>query len=513
MKKYMSKIVCGYILLAASTIFVSCSDLLNQEPQGQWIAKDNTGGSFASDVFSMYAKARGFHVTTGNVPLAIHNVRCEDIEKGSTASDGAAWEPMFDNFIYNASQSMLQTYWTENYAIVHIANNILDAIKKAEEQGTLNDGDLINKSEAHFFRAFIYFNLVRAFGEVPLIDFAITDAAQTNVPKSSVDKIYELIDSDLEEAAKYLPVTWGAQYPGRLTWGAAKSLHAKTYMQRNDWTNMLTLANEVINSGIYNLNTPFEEIFRETGENCSESIWELQCTATDELKGSNEIGSQYASVQGVRGAGEWNLGWGQCTPTENLGNAFEPGDPRKDETLLYFYKTGEDPASCPPNKPWGEKPVANAAVINKYYNKKSYTNPALRAKYTTGGYWVNVRMIRLSEVLLIGAEAANELGQVDLALDYLEQVRARARKSSSDPTVLPKVTTRDKVELRNKIKHERRIELAMEWDRFYDLVRWGDAQSVLGAAGKTYLPKHQYLPLPQSEVDKSNGVLVQNPNY
>lgn len=510
MKKYISKVLCAGMLFTASTILVSCSDLLNQEPQGQWIAKDNTGGSYASDVFSMYAKVRGFHVTTGNTALAIHNVRSEDVEKGSTASDGTAWQPMFDNFVYTASQGMIQTYWTENYAIVHIANNVLSAI---DEAGELNEGDLINKAEAHFFRAFIYFNLVRAFGEVPLIDFTITDAAQTNVPKSSVEEIYQLIDSDLTEAAKYLPLTWGTQYPGRLTWGAAKSLHAKTYMQRNDWANMLPIANEVIASGIYNLDTPFEEIFRETGENCSESIWELQCTSTDELKGSNEIGSQYASVQGVRGAGDWNLGWGQCTPTQNLADAFEEGDPRKDETLLYFYKTGEDPATCPANKPWGEKPIANAAVTNKYYNKKSYTNPTLRAQYTNGGYWVNVRMIRLSEVLLIAAEAANELGQTDLALNYLEQVRSRARNSSSDATVLPKVTTTNQAELREKIKHERRVELAMEWDRFYDLVRWGDAQSVLGAAGKSYLPKHQYLPLPQAEIDKSNGVLIQNPNY
>lgn len=493
-------------------VFVSCDDLLKQEPQGDWTAKDNVGGSFASDVFSMYAKVRGFHVTAGTTALAIHNFRCEDIEKGSTASDGAPFGAMYDDFTYDASQSSLQNYWTSNYEIVHIANNVLAAIEEQSEN--LTDGDLINKGEAHFFRAFIYFNLVRAFGEVPLIDFVITDAAQTNVPKSTVAQIYTLIDSDLKEAEEYLPLTWGVQYPGRLTWGAARSLHAKTYMQRNDWGNMLAAAKDVVDSGIYNLDTPFETIFRETGENCSESIWELQCTATDALKGSNEIGSQYAAVQGVRGAGEWNMGWGWHTPTQLLADAFESGDPRKDETLLYFVRTSEDPSTIPANKPWNEKPIANNDVVNKYYNKKIYTNPTYRTQFTLGGYWVNIRMIRLSEVLLIGAEAANESGNTDLALDYLEQVRARARKSSATPaTVLPKITTTDKDELRAKIKHERRVELAMEWDRFYDLVRWGDAQAVLGAVGKNYLPKHQYLPLPQTEVDKSNGVLIQNPNY
>ncbi|MDR2473106.1 MAG: RagB/SusD family nutrient uptake outer membrane protein [Tannerella sp.] len=509
MKRNILQLLCAtglFILLP-----VACNDLLHQEPQGEWTAKDNKSGSHASDVFTMYAKVRGFHVTTGNTALAVHNVRCEDIEKGSTATDGVAWAPMFDDFNYSAAQSMLQTYWTENYAIVHIANKVLAAIEEAGSEEQLSEGDLFNKGEAHFYRAFIYFNLVRAFGEVPLIDFPLTDAVQANVAKSPVDKIYELIDADLTAAAQLLPPRWDAVFTGRLTWGAAKSLHAKTYMQRNNWTTMHALAKEVIDAGIYDLNTPFNKVFREDGENCSESIWELQCTATPTLPGSNDIGSQYAAVQGCRGAGDWNLGWGQHTPTQILADAFEPGDPRKDETLLYFLKASDDPATCPANAPWGEKPIANDLVINPYYNKKAYTNPALRAEFTKGGYWVNVRMIRYSDVLLMAAEAANELNYNAPALDYLEQVRSRAR--GGNPAVLPAVTTTDQNELRNKIRHERRIELAMEWDRFYDLVRWGTAPQVLGAAGKSYLPKHQYLPLPQAEVDKSNGVLIQNPNY
>ena len=494
----------GFLLLP-----VACDDLLDQQPQGQWTAEDNQGGSFASDIFTMYAKVRGFNVTTGNVALAIHNFRCEDVEKGSSATDGAAWATQYDEFNYTASMNGIAAYWTGNYEIVHIANKVLSDIKEIEAAGQLAEGDLINKAEALFFRAFVYFNLVRAFGEVPLIDFPITDAAETNIPKSSVEQIYTLIDSDLQEAATLpVPRTWGSQYPGRLTWGAVKSLHAKTYLQRNNFGNVLALTAEVIGSRQYDLNTPFNKIFREDGENCSESIWELQCTSTPELPGSNDIGSQYCQVQGCRGAGDWDFGWGWHTPTQQLADAFEAGDPRKDETLLYFYKSGEDPATCPANTPWGEKPMAGADVINKYYNKKAYGSPEMRAKYTKGCFWVNIRMIRYSDVLLMAAEAANELGNTNDALGYLEQVRARARGGSA---ILPKVTVTDKALLRTAIKHERRVELAMEWDRFYDLVRWGDAPPVLGSQG--YQAKHQYLPLPQAEIDKSNGVLIQNPNY
>lgn len=508
--KNIVKIISFCAVAGSLLLPVACEDLLDQKPQGEWIAEDNRGGSFATEVFSMYAKARGFNVTTGNVALAIHNFRCEDIEKGSTASDGAAWETQYDQFNYMASMGGISAYWTDNYAIAHIANKVLADIKEAEATGALSEGDLINKAEALFFRAFVYFNLVRAFGEVPLIDFVIADAAEANVPKVPVETIYALIDADLTAAAALpIPRTWGTQYPGRLTWGAVKALHAKTHLQRNNFGNVLALTSEVIGSRQYDLNTPFNKIFREDGENCSESVWELQCTYDASITDINEIGSQYCQVQGCRGAGDWNLGWGWHCPTQQLAAAFEDGDPRKDETLLYFYKTGEDPAAYPANTPWGEKPIANADVTNKYYNKKAYGNPTLRASQNKDSRWVNIRMIRYSDVLLMAAEAANEQGNTADALNYLEQVRARARGGNA--AVLPEVTTTDKALLRTAIKHERRVELAMEWDRFYDLVRWGDAPAVLGSSG--YQAKHQYLPLPQAEIDKSNGVLVQNPNF
>ena len=252
---------------------------------------------------------------------------------------------------------------------------------------------------------------------------------------------------------------------------------------------------------------------KEKGENCSESVFELQCTATESQPGSNDIGSQFASVQGVRGAGEWNLGWGQHTATQELADAFEEGDPRKDETLLYFIRNGkDDPESIPANKPYGEKPISNADVIAKYFNKKAYTDPAMRLKFTKGGYWVNIRLIRYADVVLMASEAACELGDLSSARNYLEMVRARARGNNIG--ILPEVTTNNQNELREAIRHERRVELGMEFDRFYDLVRWGIAKEVLHAAGKTgYQDRHALLPIPQDEIDKSNGVLVQNPNY
>ena len=161
------------------------------------------------------------------------------------------------------------------------------------------------------------------------------------------------------------------------------------------------------------------------------------------------------------------------------------------------------------NTPYGESPVSTA--MGAYFNKKAYTDPTLRRKYTRMGFWVNIRLIRYPDVLLMAAESANEKGLMGEASGYLEQVRAHARGTLTN--VLPKVESLDQSVLREAIRHERRVELGLEPDRFYDLVRWGIAQEVLQAAGKNYQPKNALLPLPQTEIDKSNGVLVQNPDY
>lgn len=497
-----------YILTACSLSItqMGCSDLLNQAPQGELIDTDLTGGSYESEIFGMYAKMREFGLTSGTSALAIHSFRSEDAEKGSSSSDGAAYARMYDDFQYDTSDGMIQAYWSANFSLIHKVNSLLDDMKRNEN---LSNGDLVNKGEAQFIRAYTYFNLVRAFGEVPLIDFKINQSSEANIPKSSVAAIYALIDRDLTDAENSLPRFWDSKYVGRLTWGAARALHARTYMMRNDWSNLLTASTDVMNSKIYNLNTPFNEIFRESGENCSESIFELQCTATTSLPESEDIGCKYALVQGVKGAGVWNLGWGWNTPTETLAKAFEDGDPRRDETLLYFIKPGEPEGSIPANQPYNEKPVANNDVIAKYFNKKAYTNPTLRSQYTQFGFWFNIRLIRYADVVLMAAEAANELNDKKAAREYLEMVRSRARGKNTN--ILPKVTTDDQVKLRGAVRHERRVELAMEFDRFYDLVRWGIAEEVLGSKG--YVRKHALLPLPQAEIDKSNNVLKQNPDY
>ena len=486
----------------------SCNDFLDRDPLGQFTEDDAPNALVGGKMYNVYYLMRSYNITAGIPAFMVHMVRSEDSEKGSDAGDGADQAAMWDDFQYTASNGTLTAYWGQNYKIIYQCNEILDDLEKSENKDDIEN--VRTRGEALFFRAYCYFNLVRAWGEVPLVTFKVTESAEANIPKTTADKIYEQIDSDLTEAEKCLPLQWSTEYTGRITWGAARSLHARTYMMRNDWDNMYTASTDVIKSGQYNLNTPVDKVFTVEGENTGESIFELQCESTEAMKASDVIGSQFSQVQGVRGAGEWNLGWGWHMATTLMGKAFEEGDPRKDATLLYFRRTIEEPITPEnTNKPYGESPVSTA--MGAYFNKKAYTNPELRKKYTNDGYWVNIRIIRYPDVLLMGAESANEKGLTTEALGYLEQVRAHAR--GNNPDILPPVTSTDQNVVREAIRHERRVELGLEFDRFYDLVRWGIAKEVLQAAGKNYQDKNALLPLPQEEIDKSNGVLIQNPNY
>ncbi|GAB2767044.1 RagB/SusD family nutrient uptake outer membrane protein [Rhabdobacter roseus] len=489
------------VTFSVAMLATSCSDFLDREPLGRYIEEDIPAGSFESQVFGVYARMRTGGVS-GLPYIAVHNIRSDDADKGSSTTDGADAERIFDEFQYTRDFWLMNNYWADHYSLIIAANAVITDI---DSVGVSDAATLANRGEAKFMRANAYFNLVRAFGEVPKIDFKVLDAAQANVPKAPVSEIFALIDADLQDAAATLPVMWAdAKYTGRLTRGAALALQTKTYMWRSNWQAALNSAKMVIGLGTYSLVSDYGSIFRETGENNAESIFEIQAYYSPTL---TTLGVQYAQVQGVRGSGAWDLGWGWNTPNQRLANAFETGDPRKDATLLYSGQV---------NTPYNENvPPATTSIPRPYWNKKVYTNPSLRAANNSRfGQWMNVRVIRYADVLLWAAEAANELGGTQNttdALAWLEQVRARARGANT--TILPRITTTSQAEIREAIRHERQVEFGMENERFFDLVRWGIDVEVMQAAGKTYQARNRYLPIPQPEIDRSGGVLVQNPAY
>ncbi len=487
-------------MLLALMVISSCkSKFLDRQPLGRYVESDVPAGSYDSKIFATYAllRAGGFN---NHLYLGIMEFRSDEADKGSSVSDGAPHAQMYDEFQYDKSNGGIQEFWSAHYALIIAANTIISDI---DSLNLTDPNTLVNKAEAKFLRAYAYWDLVRAFGQVPKINFKIYDAAQVNKPKAPESEIFALIDEDLAEASGILPLSWDPKYISRLTKGAAITLQAKAALWRGDWAGALGFCKQVIALNRYGLVSDYGSQFRNTGENGPESIFEIQAYYSPTETG---LGIQYAQVQGVRGAGQWDLGWGWDVPTQKLVDEYETGDPRRIATILYSGQV--DPL-------FNENVPPEPTVPRPYWNKKIYTNPADRqALNNRFGNWMDHRILRYADVLLMAAEAANELGGAQNttdALGWLEMIRARARGTSGS---LPAVTTTDQALLRTAIRHERFVEMAMEEQRFYDLVRWGIDVTVLPASGSPlYQVKHRLLPIPQGEIDKSGGVLIQNPNY
>ncbi len=516
MKKINHRSVLWLTTLSSIVVIIiaGCGkNFLDREPQGQYTQETYPypGGSGPYDtyLFGAYSELRNFNVHSQSFITAT-SIRSDDADKGSTPADGGANAIDMDNFPVQPNNGFANTLWLGYFSLVNRCNIAIDQVRNNADIVATPDVKAQSEAEARFIRGYGYFMLVRLFGRVPLIDSVFTQAAsQSNVPQSQPAAIYAFIEADLQYAVANLPLNWDSKFVGRATRGAANGLLAKVYITQQKWAQAMAAANAVMTSGQYDLSTPFDRIFREEGENSKESVFEVQATSTTAIPSANGI--QYAQIQGIRGAGLWDLGWGWNTPSTYLEAAFEPNDPRRNRTILYTSTGGTIYQTI-----YGEN--IPAGLPNPRYNNKVYTNPSLRNSIGNRfGYWMNFRVLRYADVVLMYAEAANEVGgatNIDAARVALNSVRARARVGAPAGT-LPDVTTTDQALLRDSIRHERRIELAMEHDRFFDLVRWGVAQSVMNAAGKPNFNANRdvLLPIPQTQIDLSAGVLTQNPGY
>lgn len=494
MKIFLNKLIpskaIGF-MIAALIVTTSCNnDFLDVPPQGEqpneqfWVS----GEDAAKAVNAMYANLRAYN-QVAFAPIAIESLGSDNTEKGSSPSD-ATFLNNFNNYTASSTEGQINDFWAGQYQSVNFANQVLDNIPDIQMDENLKTRYL---AEAKFIRAYAYFRLVRAFGDVPLRLHVPEDVSEYNIPRSSKAEVYAAIEQDLTEAAAVLPPSYTGIDVGRATKGAALALHAKVAMYQNKWEEVLDLTNQVTGLG-YSLVPDFEQLFRVSNENSSESIFEIQAAVIP----GNPVASssQYSQVQGVRGS--VGGGWGFNIPTQDLVDAFEPGDPRMDATIIFRGETTPEGDVIPPT---GDNPR---------YNQKSYVP---FSDYVTGyneGAQQNIRVIRYADVLLMNAEANNELGNTADALESLEKVRARAR--GGDPTVLPEITTTDQVALRQAIWHERRVELAMEFDRYFDVIRQGRGEDVFGDLGWK-AGKNEVWPVPQPEIDLSGGTLTQNSGY
>lgn len=481
-------------------VSTSCTDdFLDRYPKGRWhhgnYTPDDTldkGILIEAKLAEAYATLRGWPFCWAN--LGMNNYTTPDVEKGSTPSDGGDIT-QFKSLSYTASNAPIADFYSACYSSIYLSNEALALVTALDDNEPLKNKYL---AEALFLRSVMYFRLAQAFGGVPYVDKVLGQDEKTPA-RSSRDEIWQKLETDLKIAIPLLPTRnalLANSNQGRATQNAARAVLAKVYMYQENWSAAYGMTTEIISSGDNSLNTPYDQIFTEAEEFGDESVFEVYC----EERPSEQIylGSQFAQIQGIRGIP--NLGWGFNAPSQVLMNAYESGDPRKAASIIADGDTLE-----------GKKIRADASGY-KFFNKKAYTKLSERGIYgrppEAQGTWVNIRVIRFADVVLMHAEAACELGNTNEALEKLEMVRARARGDES--AILPKITTTDINELREKIHQERRIELAMEWERFYDLVRWDEARTKIP---NFMIGKHELFPIPQTEIDKSEGVLTQNPGY
>lgn len=489
MKSLSFKIKFLKIKLLTAAVFIllltACKDnFLDVEPQGQRRTENffETAEDAIRSITACYGHLNTWKVN-GFAHLAITSITSDDAEKGSVPGD-ASFLNDFDDFTFTSTQFIINDYWTGQYEGINLCNQSIENIPNIQMDPNLKTRLI---AEARFIRAYYYFNLVRAFGDVPKVDHLPVTPEELNPTRSPKSEIYALIEQDLNAAAAVLPVSYSAENTGRATKGAALGMLAKVKMYQQDWAAVLNLTEQVM-AMPYSLVNNYYKVFRVQNENNSESIFEVQAQVNPNDCGSM---SQYSEVQAVRN----QFGWGFNVPTANLANAYKAGDVRREATLLFRGET----------TPEGDVIIASAP--NPMYNQKVYVSASVPNPCGWGyGRDKNRIVLRLGEILLIHAEAANEFGQTQKALTSLNRIRTRAG--------LAAVNITDKTLLRQAIWEERRVELAMEEDRFFDLVRQGRAGEVLRAQGKQFVSgKNEVFAIPQRQIDLSGGKLTQNPGY
>lgn len=479
------------LLLPVASVITGCKkSFLDVPPQAKqpsqqfWQSQDDA----TKAVNAMYANLRSWQ-EVAFAPIAVESMGSDDAEKGSVPGD-ATFMNNFDNFTATSTEGQLSDFWNGQYQEINLCNQVLDNIPNISMDASLKARYLL---EAKFLRAYSYFRLVRAFGDVPLRLHVPKDASEFNIPRTPKAQVWAAIEQDLNDAVA-LPASYTGADVGRATKGAVLALHAKVAMYQAKWADVKNYTDQVITSGTYSLFPNFEKLFRIENENCSESIFEIQCALIPGNAAASN--SQYSQVQGVRSS--LDLGWGFNVPTTDLVNEFETSDPRLTGTIIFRGTNTIEGDAIP------------TTASNPMYNYKSYVPFSGIVSGFNQGCQQNVRVIRYAEVLLMNAEANNELGNTVPAQTSLNAVRARARGGNSG--ILPNVILTDKTALRNAIWHERRVELAMEFDRYFDVIRQGRALTVFGPKGWK-ANKNEVWPVPQSEIDLSAGTLTQNPGY
>ncbi|MBV8328254.1 RagB/SusD family nutrient uptake outer membrane protein [Chryseobacterium sp.] len=485
-KKYIiaaAFLILGAVNQSCSNDFVDVSPTEAIPESSIDIYNNNDGAT--SFVTAIYAKFLDWNMSTF-AWIGVTSIVSDDADKGSSPGDTGSDKDILDALNFTPSTPSFKELFASNYQGINRCNQALKYIPQLDKADPALRDRLIG--EAKFLRAFMYFTLVKSFGGVPLVDripvSGVEEDKKMVLTRKTKEEIYAFIEKDLKDAIAVLPdrSAYTGANVGRASIGAAHALLAKVYLYQKKWQLAVDESNLVTG---YSLTQNFQDIYKVSGENNAESVFEINGSGGT----AGRAIQQYSQVQGARGTTGW--GWGFATPTQGLYDAYSATDTRRDATIIHKDMTLYDGYYVGPN------------VENKFYNYKAYSSD-YRSSASTD---VNIRYLRYAEVLLIKAEAMNELGQTSVAIPFLNMVRNRANIGNT-----PAVSQAD---VRTDIWKQRRLELAFEHDRWFDLVRTGQAEAAMAAdGGKVFkVGKHELFPLPQDFIMEAGGLSAQNPGY
>ena len=494
------------VLLLLTTVMGACKKWVEYSPINDYKITDLDYLKSESDYRAMAVGAYSPLSWLNQVVLIGDVITDNSVSGGESASDQLSLQQI-DNFTYTPVNSTLADLWQSAYEGVNRANYLYQYKDKNKAGETISfAGKDAMYGEVYFLRAYYYFTLVKMFGDVPLFTDRRLGVEDTRtLTRTAKTAVYAQIETDLKNAITVLPVVQTEK--GRATKYAAQALLGKVYLYQNKYTDAAAMLENVI--GKYSLVSDFNSIFLLAGENGPESVFEIQYsngTATyDWGHPTRNQGNLLVQQVGVRGLSGINgmpyaSGWSTNLPTQNLAAAFTAGDKRKAATIfdIEAYKTA-NPAY---NINYLVAPYRNTGMYDqKFLPRLGETSGQLELNYTN-----NFRTIRYADVLLMAAEANNKATATDdvKAQTYLNLVRRRAFGDNTHDIAATGSTLYD------AILNERRLELAMEGERFFDLVRTGKAATVLTPLGFV-AGKHELFPIPQTEIDVSG--LTQNPGY
>ncbi|MBF4491472.1 RagB/SusD family nutrient uptake outer membrane protein [Flavobacterium sp. JLP] len=484
----MKKIYISMFALSAF-FFTGCADDFLDVNQTESIStKDielfNNDSGATTFVTSIYSKFLDWDMSSfGWIGLA--SITSDDADKGSSPGDTGTDKDVLDALTYNSSNPSAESTFNAQYDGINRCNQALNIIPKLDKANPALRERLMG--EAKFLRAYMYFTLVKCYGGVPIVDHlpnpVSEDDKKMQLTRKTAAEVYAFIEKDLADAIAVLPLksAYAADEKARASKGAAYALLAKVSLYQKKWQQVVDNANLITG---YGLNPSYAKMFRLEGENDIESLFEINGVGSIPARGIQG----YSNTQGVRGAGGW--GWGFNVPSQSLLNAYEAGDVRKDATIIFRNSTLYDGRVIP------------STVENPMYNFKAYSSSYTDAWETDA----NIKCLRYGEVLLMKAEALNELGQTSNAIPLLNEIRHRAGLGDTPAT--------SQAAVRTAIWKERRVELAFEFDRFFDLVRTGQAKTAFATDGKVFTEnKNELFPIPAAFILQANGLSAQNPGY